>query len=37
MSSFEEYFYRNIANQIRKYRIEKGFLKKNCLINYLKI
>ena len=25
MSSFEEYFYRNIANQIRKYRIEKGF------------
>lgn len=23
MSSFEEYFYRNVAKQIRKYRIER--------------
>lgn len=28
MSSFEEYFYKNIALQIRKYRIQKGFTQE---------
>lgn len=28
MSSFEEYFYKNIALQIRKYRIERGLTQE---------
>ena len=36
MSSFEEYFYRNIANQIRKYRIEKGFSLKQGFVDMFK-
>lgn len=28
MSSFEEYFYKNIAKQVRKYRLEKGLTQE---------
>ncbi len=28
MSSFEEYFYKNIAKQVRKYRLEKGYTQE---------
>ena len=28
MSSFAEYFYENIAKQIRKYRLERGFTQE---------
>ena len=28
MSSFEDYFYKNIAKQVRKYRLERGYTQE---------
>lgn len=28
MSSFEDYFYKNIAIQVRKYRLERGYTQE---------
>ena len=28
MSSFEDYFYKNLAKQVRKYRLERGYTQE---------